>query len=292
MRLPKFSHKTPGFGITRNTYITVLAAQASLPSPVQIASPKPSNGAIQGFCVPLQGGSSPEVLGQPLMRGAYAVSTMDRKTLMRMLVLSKEEAGFEPGPFLRSKLAIGRDPDLLARISATWTLMQLTFESHDPMVYSSVRFMLEICARLADLTGGVVADPITRTYLLPHQVFHSPQADPKIDARDVVQVLAEPNPEGNHVYTLGMMKFGLAEIECYQVSDGAVVPVRSFLISACQKALLGQLYQLGDKVGNPKLPLLFAPGGLDRGKWEGIPCFELIPPPSKTIEDCIAAWKS
>lgn len=272
--------------------MTVLAAQASLPSPVQIASPKPSNGAIQGFCVPLLGGASPEILGQPLMRGAYAVSTMDRKTVMRMLVLSKEEAGFDPAPFLRSNLAAGLDPDLLARISATWTLMQLTFESHDPMVYSSIKFLLEICSRLADLTGGVVADPITRSYLLPHQVFHSPQADPKIDARDVVQVLSKSGTEGNHVYTLGMMKFGIPEIECYQVSDPCVDATRSLLISACQGALLGKIYRLGDRVGNPKMPLQFAPGGLDRGMWEGIECLELIPPPQKTIEECIGAWKS
>lgn len=301
MRLPKFTHKTPGFGITKNTYMTVLAAQAALPSILQIINPKgrevstsvPPDAALDGFGVPLSSNASKDDLGQPLMRGAYAVTTKDRKTVLRMLVLSKEEAGFDPGPFLRSSLAQSLDPETVARVSATWTLMQLTFESHDPMVYDSMKFLLAVCARTAELTGGVVADPISQTYKLPLEVFHQPQADARIDARDVVNVIVRQQPGiGNWVFTYGMQKFALPELEMIGVGDIWVETARSMLITLCQGALLGKPYGLSDRVGDRACMLQVGPGGLDRGAWEGIECFELIPPTGRTLDDALAAWKA
>lgn len=299
MRLPKFTHKTPGFGITRNTYMTVLAAQAALPSLLQIVNPRgreasataPPDAAIDGFGVPLAASASKDDLGQPLMRGAYAITTKDRKTVLRMLVLSKEEAGFDPGPFLRSPLAANLDPETVARVSATWTLMQVTFESHDPMVYDSMRFLLALCARMAELTGGVVADPIAQTYKMPYEVFHQPQADARIDARDIVNIAVRDKPGvGKWIFTQGMQKFALPEIEMLGVGEAHVENARSMLITICQGALLGKLYGLGDKVGDRSLMMQFAPGGLDRGAWEGIECFELIPPTGRTHDEALSAW--
>jgi len=299
MRLPKFTHKTPGFGITRNTYMTVLAAQAALPAILQIVNPKgrpasasaPPDSPVEGFGVPLAASAAKDDLANPLMRGVYAISDKERRTVMKMLVVSKEEAGFDPSPVLRSRLADELHPEIIARISATWNLMQFTFESHDPMVYDSIRFQLAVCARIAELTGGVVADPIARTYKMPLQVFHVPQADPKLDARDVVNVEATSKPEGYWVYTLGMQKFGLAELEMYGISAPFAEIARSLLITVCQQALLGQLYDQGDKIGGRSCMLQIGPGGLDRGAWEGIPCYELIPPTGRTIDDALAAWK-
>jgi hypothetical protein len=300
MRLPKFTYKTPGFGITRNTYMTVLAAQAALPSIVQIIHPKgrpasatlPPDSPLEGFGVPLMAGADKDALNQPLMRGAYAVSDRDRKTVLRMLVLSKEEAGFDPAPFLRSSLAADLHPETVARVSATWTLMQLTFESHDPMVYDSLRFMLAVCARIGELTGGVIADPIAQTYKMPLEVFHIPQADPKVDARDFVQVFAMPRDGAFWLSTRGMQKFNLAELEMFGVGAGYVEAGRSLMITLCQQALLGNFYSLNDRVGDRSCPLQIGAGGLDRGTWEGILCHELLPPTKRTVDEAIAAWKA
>lgn len=300
MRLPKFTHKTPGFGITRNTYMTVLAAQAALPSILQILSPKgravssslPPDSPLEGFGVPLAMGAGKDDLNLPLMRGAYALSDKGRKTVLKMLVISKEEAGFDPAPILRSPLAQEFHPETIARVGATWTLMQLTFESHDPMVYDSVRFLLGICARISDLTGGVVADPISRSYKLPLEVFHQPQIDARIDARDVVNVEVSLKPEGAWVFTLGMQKFALPELEMFGVGPASVEGARSLLITLCQQALLGDPYSLGDKVGDRSCLLQVTAGGLDRGMWEGIECHELIAPPGRSIDEAIAAWKA
>lgn len=300
MRLPKFTHKTPGFGISRNTYMTVLAAQAALPSIMQIVTPKgrpatatlPPDSPVEGFGVPLAANAAKDDIAHPLMRGVYAISDKERKTVMKMLVVSKEEAGFDPGPLLRSKLANELNPETVARVSATWTLMQFTFESHEPMVYDSLRFQLAICARIAELTGGVVADPIARTYKLPLEVFYNPQIDPKLDARDVVNVEVGSKREGTWIFTLGMQKFGLGELEMFGVGDGFVELARSFLITLCQQALMGKLYALGDRVGARPCFLEVGPGGLDRGAWEGITCYELIPPTGHTVDEALAAWKA
>lgn len=300
MRLPKFTHKTPGFGITRNTYMTVLAAQAALPSILQIINPQGRlasstsrpDSPILGFGVPLMAGADKEALAQPLMRGAYAISDKDRKTVLRMLVLSKEEAGFDPGPFVRSRIAADLNPETVARVGATWTLMQLQFESHDPMVYDSIRFLLAICARIAELTGGVVADPIAMSYKLPLEVFHLPQADERIDARDVVQTVVVPKPEGMWISTRGMQKFNIAELEMFGVGTAHADDARSLLITLCQQALLGDFYSLNDRLGDRSCPLQIGAGGLDKGAWEGILCHELLPPTGKTVDEALTAWKA
>jgi hypothetical protein len=50
--------------------------------------------------------------------------------------------------------------EMAARIRATWSLIQFTFEAHDPDVYPAVDFFQEIVMRVGLLTEGVVADPI------------------------------------------------------------------------------------------------------------------------------------
>lgn len=284
--------KTPGFGISRNFYVTVLAARATLPPPLAVANPKGEGDAAAGFIVPLAAGASKEDLGRPMLRGAYGISSPDRKTVLRMLVLSKEEVGFDPGPFLRSEQAIGLSPELLARISATWTLLQLTFESHEPMVYDAVRFMLSVAKRLADLTEGVVSDPITESYRLPEDVFAEGQFDPRIDVRDVVRVWVRPSSDRTLVnaYTLGLQKFGLPELELNDLKPENAGVAERFLYRVAQGILLGELVDVGDRLGSDSCLLQVVPGGLDRARWEGIPCLELIPPTGSTVDDALVAW--
>jgi hypothetical protein len=283
--------KTPGFGISRNYYITVLAATATLPPARAVMNPKAEGGAIAGFIVPLAKSATKADLDRPLMRGSYALGSPDRKTVLQLLVLSKDEVGYDPASFLRSEAAVGLSHELLARISATWTLLQLRFESHDPMVYNGVRFALSVAKRLAELTEGVVSDPICQTYRLPDDVFSAKPVDPRIDSRDVVRVWVKPMAEGKvTAFTLGMSKFDLHEAEIQEIDPKHSALAEAFLYQLTQEALLGDIYEIGDKVGGDACLLQVALGGLDRARWDGIPCFELIPPTGRTMDEALLAW--
>lgn len=290
MRAWQFSRpKGPGFGISAGYYLTVLSSRPVLPSLLQIIAPKGENGAIEGFGVPL-GTKEREALAQPMSRGAYALASKDRKTVIKVLVLSKEEACFDPEPFVRSSLAADAEPELIARVRSTWTVLQLSFESHDPAVYPAVRFMLGIAKRTADLTEGVVADPISRRYLLPDEVFHSAASSITIDARDVIAVSREDRPDGAHLFTLGLQKFALPEYELYGVEPHAEALAAAFLIGLAQTTLLGDLAHPGGAAGSSTMPFEIRSGGLDRAMWEGVDCYELLPPTQHTSAEALLAW--
>lgn len=291
MKVFQFSKpKNPGFGISKGFYLSVLSTKAVMPPILMIVNPKGDGGAIEGFGAPLSASAEKEDLGRPLQRGAYVVTTKDRKTVLKMLVLSKEEAGFDPDPFLESSLAVGIDPELATRMRATWTLAQLSFESHDPMVYPAVRFLLQLAARLAELADGVVADPVCQRYLMPYEIVQPIQASAKIDVRDVVTIKLVQRQEGILVHTLGMQKFALRELELACVGEVHTTAAANFLLSLCQSTLEGRKIGVGDRVGAPDMPMQVAEGGLDRRLWEGIPCFELLPPTQNTADEALDAW--
>lgn len=293
MRSWSFSKpKTPGFGIQRNYYLTVLSSKATLPPILLLINPKGEGGAVEGFGAPLAADVPKDALGRPMERGAYAIASKDQKTVLRLLVLSKEEANFDPEPFIRSALAAELDPELLNRVRATWTIGQLTFESHDPMVYPALDFQLEFASRFAELTDGVVADPVSRRYLLPGQVRQIVRADPKIDARDVVGLSHRAKETGIHLFTLGMQKFGLAELEITGLEITDLRLAETLLMSVCQSALLGTFPENGDKIGAPGFEFEIRDGGFDRTVWEDMKVFELIPPTLRTPGECLRAWQA
>ena len=284
MRAWQFSKpKGPGFGIARDYYLTVLASKATLPPIVVGINPKGEGGGVAGFGVPLATDAQKVDLARPIVRGQYGLASPDRKTVVRMRVLSKEEAGFDPEPFLRSPFALQSEPELVARVRATWTLMQLTFETYDPAVYPALRFFLSLAARFADISEGVVADPISQRYSLPSQVIAPGQADERIDARDFVQVF----DAGGYCFTMGMRKFVMPEVELRDVPPHQIGTAKNLLISLAQKSLLGSPVALGMRIGG-KPALEVASGGLDRGRWEGIACVELIPERGASVEQCLA----
>lgn len=290
MRLFKFAKpKTPGFGISKEYYLTVLASRATLPPIASVAQPKGENGAVPGFAVPLRQGTDKAALGRPMERGEYAVASVDRKSVLRLRVLSKEEAGFDPEPLARSRFAAELDPEVLARARATWMLMQLTFESHDASVYPSLDFILLVARRLAAQSEGVVADAVAQRYLLPEAVFANPRIEPLFDAREHVSVRFEASREGWHAYTLGLQKFALPEFEIYRLAEGDGPAVLGFLTGLTQAALRGEAPVVGDSVGTNSAAFEVRQGGLDRGQWEGIACLELLPPAGTTPSAALAA---
>ncbi len=282
--------KTPGFGISKGYYLTILSSKSVLPAIAEIANPAGIGGAVVGLGVPLEGSGEKAVLLQPMKRGGYVIASKDRKTLLKMIVMSKEEALYDPDTYANSSLAIGRDPELLVRIRATWTIAQLVFESHDPMVYPALDFFLGIAVRMAQLSDGVVADSISQRYQLPEKVLMESRFDPLIDVREHIDIKFELRTDGIHAYTLGMQKFALPEYEIINLLEDDQLDAERFLLTLCQTVLLGDLTTEGDRFGAPKALFEARDGGFDKRLWEGVPVYELLPPTSMTPGEALRAW--
>jgi hypothetical protein len=288
---PFRKEKTPGFGIGRGYYLSVLSSRATLPSVLQIVNPKGEYGAVPGFGAPLTEGADKEMLGRPMASGAWALASPDRKTVLRMVVASKEEAGFDPEAFANSPLAVGIDPEMMARIRGTWTLMQLAFESHDPAVYPSLDFMLGVCARMAQMSDGVVADAVARRYLMPEHVVREERLDPRVDVREHVAVQFAAVDSGIHAFTLGMQKFNLPEYEILGLLDGDEDAAARFLLAIGQSALLGDLTENGDRFGARGALFEAREGGFDRALWGETAVFELLPPTGTAPSEALREWR-
>lgn len=289
-RIFKFAKpKTPGYGISKNFYLSVLAGHAQLPSPDEIANPQAARDAVEGFLAPLMAGSSKDDLHKPLARGIYALASKDRKTVLKMMVVSKEEAGFDTEAIARSTFALQMTPEALARVRATWTLIQLTFESHDAMVTPAMAFAYRAARKMAELTEGVVADAISQRYLLPEDVPVLID-DVPMQAPDHVSLQIDTRDGKRIAYTLGLQKFALSEFELQDIGKEHDEAAASLLMSIAQTCLGGTKIQIGDSVGAKSAPFDIAPGGLDQGLWQGVSCFELIPSRSKSVVECLEAW--
>lgn len=287
----KFSKpKGPGFGISRGYYLSVLSTRATMPSLWEVINPKGEGGAIIGFGAPLMSGATKDTIHQPLQRGAYALASKDRKTVVKLLILSKEEAGFDPEAIARSQVGLMMDPEILARIRATWTLGQATFESHDPMVYPSVLFHLDIVRRLSDLTEGVVADPISKRYLLPQFVLRPGTTDTTTNILDVVTFATADRPDGMHAFTLGLQKLALPELEITGLDPNVSRIAGDFLLSVAQGEMQGKIVRSGARLGAASALFEARQGGLDRVLWEGIEVMELLPPTHMTATDALEIW--
>lgn len=283
--------KGPGYGIGQAFYLSVLCSRSVLPSILEFVNPKGENGAVVGFGAPLAANVDKSILSSPLQRGAYAIASKDRKTVLRALVLNREEAGYDPEVFARSSMAADASDELLARVRGTWTIVQFTFGSHDPDVFPALDFLLAVTVRLAELSEGVVADPLSQRYRLPHEVYAADRVDKRIDARDHIAVKFLAQSIGLYAFTLGMQKFGLPEYEIDGIDDQDQDLATRFLIAVSQKVLSGDLTKSGDRFGAPEMALEARSGGINRAMWEGIPVFELIPPTGFAPGTCFRAWK-
>lgn len=274
----KFSKpKTPGYEISKDYYLSVLASVSRLPSPRQVMSPKGENGAVPGMLAPL-GASAKAELEQPMERGVYALASVDQKSVLKLMVMPRDEAGFDPEPFLRSTMGQACSPEVRNRIAATWTVMQLTFEAFDPSILPALDFFLLSARRLGELSGGVVADPICQRYLLPGEVIQSPRRHPDLDPREHIVV-----QRGSSLRTRGLLKFGISELELQSTSEVA----ERFLMDACDSMLRGNVHSPGDKVG----PFVVHKSP-DQLEYEGIPTVELVLPSGSNIDVALANWYS
>ena len=287
----KFSKpKGPGFGISKRFYISILSTKAVLPPLVSILNPEGEDGAVVGLGAPLMPGATKDMLREPLARGAYALATKDRKTVVKLLVLSAEEAGFDAETLARSSMAASLDPEILARIRATWTIAQATFESHDPQVYPSILFLLGLAKRLSLLTDGAIADPISQRYLLPEDILRTGTSETSVDVLDVVSYSTADRPDGMHAFTLGLQKFALPELEITGLAPDTRRLAGDFLLSAAQTILRGMVLTPGAKLGSNSALFEAQEGGHDRALWEGIQVLELLAPTHMTATDALEIW--
>ena len=282
--------KGPGFGISKSYFLSVLSTRASMPSVFELINPDGIGGAVIGLGAPLNSGATKDTLHQPMERGTYALATKDRKTVVRLLVMSKEEAGFDPDVIVRSPVASALDAEVLARIRATWTMAQATFESHDPNVYPAIYFHLEIVRRLADLTEGLVADSISKRYLLPQYVIHPGTEEKGTNVLDVATFATAMRPDGMHAFTLGLQKLALPEIEITGLDPAVSKIAGEFLLSVAQSEINGNVLSSGSQVGVAGAMLEARQGGHDRALWEGIDVMELLPPTEMTATDALELW--
>ena len=289
-RIFKFSKpKNPGYGISKSFYLSVLAGHAQLPSPDEVANPDGARGAVVAFLAPLQSGATKEDLTKPITRGTYALASKDRTTVIRMTVVSKDEIGFDPEAITGTALASVLAPETLARIRATWTLIQLTFESHHAMVAPALSLLYAAARRLAELTEGVVADPISQLYLLPNETPVIVGEAP-LRAIDVISVRLLAGGEIERAVTLGLQKFGFPEFELRGFGADDRETASALLLSVSQTLLAGKEIEIGESVGSPQAPLDVAPGGIDRELGQGPPMRELIPSRGKSISECLQSW--
>jgi hypothetical protein len=204
-----------------------------------------------------------------------------------MMVMNADEAGFSPEAIATSRLAERVTPEVLTRIRSTWHLVQLSWESHDPEVYPALDFFLNIAKRLAEITDGIVADPISERYLLPGQVFINPRVDPLVDAREHIFIHSRPSGESLHVYTKGLIKINQPELELYGVSPESYDQAGRLLMSAAQGVFMGFLVKSGSDVAGFEA----REGGHDKARWEGIPVLELLPPTGMPVGQVLANWE-
>lgn len=282
--------KGPGFGLSKTFYLSVLAPTATLPPILAIVTPKGDQGTVPGFGVPLGDDAKRSDLAMPMTHGAYAIASPNQKTVLQLLVMAREAAGFDPSTFLNSRVGQDLPDEVRHRIAAMWHLLQLTIVSYDPAVYPAAEFLLKVADRLARETEGVVADPISQVYTLPGEVLHEPPAGMPIVASDYVKVKHRPSREGLlHVTTLGLQKFVLPEIEIEGVDESDLAIASLLLQSLAQTVLTVDRLGVGDRIGPDEAPLRVAEGGLDRAFWNGIPAFELIPDRT-TVSQSLRAW--
>jgi hypothetical protein len=282
--------KGPGFGISSNYYLSVLSTKAVMPSIWEVINPEGEGGAVVGLGAPLNSGASKDTLHQPMERGAYALATKDRKTVVKLLVLSKEEAGFDPDTIARNPMVADLDPEIVNRIRATWTLAQATFESHDPNVYPALHFHLSLVRRLGLLTEAAIADPLSKRYHLPQDLLRPATTDTHTDVFDMVGFGTADRPDGMHAFTLGLQKLALPELEITSLDPAIARLAGEFLLSVAQGVLQGKLLPSGTRLGSVNALFEVRQGGHDRGLWDGIDVMELLPPTQMTATDALEMW--
>ncbi|MCC6404237.1 MAG: hypothetical protein IT207_09540 [Fimbriimonadaceae bacterium] len=270
--------------ISKQAYLAVLAARQPLPKLFDVVSPQGSDGSVPGFGVPVSpSASAPD---RPLERGEYGIASPERKTVLRLKVLSKEEAGFVPSPSALGQIEAQFGKEVAGRVAAAWSLLQLTWESYDPEVYAALDFWLAIAHRLAALTEGIVSDPMAHSYVLPGDRRGRP-VGAEVWARELVGI----HTSEGHVHTLGLRKFVRPELEVTGIPAESTGAVGSLLLGVAQACLEGTRLSPGDSLEAGEGTVRIAEGGLDRAYWKCQTVLEILPDRPPNWSQFLALWR-
>lgn len=269
----------PPVPISTDFYLSVLAARAPLPSISDLVTPKGESGRVAGMGVPLSQDATKDDLTRPMARGVYAFSSPDRKTVLKLRVLSKEEARFDAESIAASAAAFELDEETRRRIHATWTLMQLTYESFDPVISEAVHFMLSLASRLAELTDGVVADPLALTYRLPGSLQGLESGT--IDVRNVLTV----RPTRDGLTTAGLLKFAQPEICVSGFSESSTDRAKTLLASVAAGVITGKTLSPGDRLNVGSTWIVTEVPSVGPG---ALPVLELLPDSKTSVDDALS----
>lgn len=276
--------KGPPVPVSSDYYLSVLAATAVLPALSDVLDPKGRDGRLAALGVPLHADATKEDLDKPLRRGVYALSSPDQKTVLKLRVFSKEEANFDPRTLLESPLALTLDDETRKRIQATWTILQLTFESYDPALYPALDFFLRTASRLAELCQGVIADPLSQVYRLPSSVPTPTQEGLGFAVQDFVNTVLVATPSGTTVSTAGLSKFDQPELIVTRVPEPLVGAARSLLLSVAAGVMKGRTLAPGDKLVSEQ-GWVVSPSGETT-----VVRYELLPVSQKSVAEALAEW--
>lgn len=271
--------------VSAQAYLAVLAARQPLPSLLQVVAPDGAGGAVPGFGVPASTGATAP--GDPLGRGEYGIASLERKSVLRLRVLSKEEAGFVPSAAAIAQIGDRFGTEVGRRVAAAWSLLQLTWETYDPDVYAALDFWLATARRIALLTDGVVSDPVAHTYRLPEDDCGRPPGTAVWAPQHIgLQVNA------GHVHTLGMSKFVRPELEATGVPQDGLQQVGALLLGVAQACLEGRRPEPGDSLQAGSGTVRIAEGGLDRSYWQGKFVLEVLPDSPSDWSDFLSTWRA
>ncbi len=237
--------KGPGYGISSHYYLSLLATTPVLPPILSIINPTGEGGAVEGFGAPLSDEAPIDALSLPLSRGGYVIASKDKKTVLKLLIFSKDEVGFNPEEVALHSASLGVSGELLNRIRATWTIGQIRFESHDADVAPSLDFCAQFCLRFGLLAGAAIADPLSERYLMPENLGRFSSNASFTAAPDYIVVKSEQGV----LETRGLLKFALPELRISGVLADDQMKGQAMLLTVAQTVLDGAPLKVGAVLG-------------------------------------------
>lgn len=187
--------------------MTVFSTHSTLPPLIDLIHPRRMNHVVVGMGAPMVGQADPETLAEPMKPGPYALVTMNRKTVLKTLVMPIDECNIDLNAIAAEQSALGIDSEAMTRLKAAWFVTQFSFESFDPQIFASIRFLYRLTDRLAELTEGVIADPLAQRYVRPSFLYRESYDEDPLHPLEMISIAELPGDQGPRLRTFGMAKF-------------------------------------------------------------------------------------
>jgi hypothetical protein len=289
-----FRKRKPPSGLTLNGnfYLTVLAPGRDLPPLLSLINPDGSNGAVAGFGAPLSEGASRDLLNVPMPTGAYALTTRAQDTVVQMDIFTlKQVPNFVIPKTPGDREAAGITSEVAARLDLAQYLINFVIRGYRDAL-ESVRFFLDVVARMGTISDGAVADALAEAYRLPGDLALTTRLHPLVDFREIGTVRLAPDGEGAFwVSSRGLVKFNLPEFEMYGVPREYSDAAARMIAAAAQQSLIGMPMRPGESAFSPNSPLLIHQGTRNRNLWGDRPTLEFRDPGGTGAAKGVRAWE-